>query len=120
MPHFGFEAYGKGFFSELLHRGDALYRLKGFKAARVRRYAPGRQNHVVGAIRRCQTRRRENKQFYHDRCIAATPSNFLLQESKYGFAGAKSLCYSRPEVGIFNAYKKTSGHSGHQYAPSGK
>jgi hypothetical protein len=46
----------------------------------------------------------KNKQFYHDRCIAATPSNFLLQESKYGFAGAKSLCYSRPEVAIFNGY----------------
>jgi hypothetical protein len=48
----------------------------------------------------------KNKQFYHDRCIAATPSNFLLQESKYGFAGAKSLCYSRPEVGISMATKK--------------
>jgi hypothetical protein len=34
-----------------------------------------------------------NTQFYHDRCIAATTSNFLLHESKYGFAGAKSLCY---------------------------
>jgi hypothetical protein len=59
----------------------------------------------------------KNKQFYHDRCIAATPSNFLLQESKYGFAGPKSLCYSRPEVGIFNGHEKTSGH---KYAPSGK
>src|SRR5437660_10017801 len=48
----------------------------------------------------------KNKQFYHDRCIAATPSNFLLQESKYGLAGAKSPCYSRLEVGIFSAYKK--------------
>jgi hypothetical protein len=50
----------------------------------------------------------ENTQFYHDRCIVATPSNFLLQESKYGFAGLKSLCYSRLEVGIFNGYEKTS------------
>jgi hypothetical protein len=46
----------------------------------------------------------KNKQFYHDRCIAATPANFLLQESKYGFAGAKSLCYSRPQVAVFNGY----------------
>jgi len=46
----------------------------------------------------------KNKQFYHDRCIAATPSKFLLQESKYGLAGAKSPCYSRPEVAIFNGY----------------
>jgi hypothetical protein len=48
----------------------------------------------------------ENKQFYHDRCIAATTSNFLLQESKFGFAGPKSLCYSRQEVGISNGYEK--------------
>jgi hypothetical protein len=46
----------------------------------------------------------KNKQFYHDRCIAATPSKFLLQESKYGLAGPKSPCYSRLEVAIFNGY----------------
>jgi hypothetical protein len=46
----------------------------------------------------------KNKQFYHDRCIAATPSNFLLQESKYGLAVAKSPCYSRLEVAVFNGY----------------
>ena len=28
MPHFCFEAYRQGFFSELLHRGPALYLLK--------------------------------------------------------------------------------------------
>src|ERR1700694_1825806 len=54
------------------------------------------------AVRRAGAK---NKQCYHDRCIAATPSNFLLQESKYGLAGAKSPCYSRPEVGISTATK---------------
>src|ERR1700686_1413756 len=48
----------------------------------------------------------KNKQFYHDRCIAATPSKFLLQESKYGFAAPKSPCYSQPEAAIPNAEKR--------------
>ena len=34
MPHFCFEAYWQGFFSELLHRGPALYLLKCLQSAR--------------------------------------------------------------------------------------
>jgi hypothetical protein len=33
MPHFCFEAYRQGFFSELLHRGPALYLLKWLQSA---------------------------------------------------------------------------------------
>jgi hypothetical protein len=42
----------------------------------------------------------ENNEFYHDRCIAATLSKFLLQESKFLLAPPKSLCYSRTQVGV--------------------
>jgi hypothetical protein len=56
------------------------------------------------------TQVRKNKQFYHDRCIAATPSNFLLQESKYGLASPKSPCYSRLEVAISRLLKTTAGN----------
>jgi hypothetical protein len=59
------------------------------------------------AVARADT---ENRQFYHDRCIAATTYNFLLRESKYGFAGPKSLCYIRQEVGIFDGHEKHRQH----------
>jgi hypothetical protein len=53
------------------------------------------------AVNACDEVCAENDEFYHDRCIGATLSNFLLQKSKFALAAPKSLCYSQPEVGVF-------------------
>jgi hypothetical protein len=53
------------------------------------------------AVNACDEVYAENDEFYHDRCIGATLSNFLLQKSKFALAAPKSLCYSQPEVGVF-------------------
>jgi hypothetical protein len=44
MPHFCFEAYGQGFFGELLHCGPALYRLKWLQL--TRRKSPRREAEI--------------------------------------------------------------------------
>src|SRR5207237_2199346 len=85
--------------------GVVLYRLKGFKADACTRMHEDRRIMLSGRSVAAGRASAKNKQFYHDRCIAATPSKFLLQESKYGLAGAKSPCYSQPEVAISNVKK---------------
>src|SRR2546421_5231676 len=60
----------------------------------------------------------KNKQFYHDRCIAATPSKFLLQESRFGLAPPKTPCYSQPEVAIFQRRETPSNGNFGQLRPT--